>query len=84
MVYYYIGERLKLEGETERALVRRSGRQGERRWLRETMVFTQSTAMGLYDERKVGFMARDFFENTARRHRRVGRSEVTVTSEPHT
>ena len=31
------------------------------------------------EERKVGFI-----ENTARRHRRGGRSEVTVTSEPHT
>ena len=30
-------------------------------------------------ERRVGFI-----ENTARRHRRGGRSEVTVTSEPHT
>ena len=30
-------------------------------------------------ERRVGFL-----ENTARRHRRGGRSEVTVTSEPYT
>ena len=46
--------------------------------LRDLMVCIEKTAMR-QRETMVGCI-----ENTARRHRRGGRSEVTVTSEPHT